>query len=369
MRAELSNLKIDTFASRKDWLASRAASDVIGASEAAMALGVSPYGTPWSLFESKRAPGERKRADVLQRGHRWEPSVLAEYEDESLHRVLTPAEAVGASHGSIVILSNARAPWLRETPDAFAIDRATGALGQVEAKTAVQAHRWSPEHGIVIDRWDDSCAEFVPPHIAIQAYVQLTVSELPWIDICALVPRAMWLALRLVRIERDEATQTALVDALAEWRARHLIAGEPPEVDESAECNRYLARVFPSPKGKAKPSRMASDLEVELMAELGKLRAISAAAEAREKLLSNRLLELAQGEALIVPGHLKGPYGTPQVSAGRRSVDIDALRREAPELVKRHASRGAPSASFKLYRFDQLRAGEPVHDEERDHVG
>ena len=60
-----------TYPDRDAWLTSRRARDVIGASEAAIALGVSPYGTPWALWESKHAPLEGPRGKQLTRGHRW----------------------------------------------------------------------------------------------------------------------------------------------------------------------------------------------------------------------------------------------------------------------------------------------------------
>jgi predicted phage-related endonuclease len=358
-RPELCELAVEHFPTRAAWLASRADRRVIGASEAAMALGVSPYGTAWSLWESKQGPTAEKRGDQLQRGQRWESAVLAEYEDESGREVLTPSTAVQLD-GGIVVLANRRVPWLRETPDAFAIDR-RGELGQVEAKTAVQAHVWSPEPGIVIERWDDAHASLIPPHIAIQGYVQLIVTDLPWVDVCALVPRGRWLTLRYVRLERDVDTQQQLESALTEWRERHLLHGEPPAVDGSEACNHYLARAFPSASGARKPQRGAAPDELARMVELAEVRQQIKALEARADLLRNELLQRAEGHKLTV-GFKTGPYGQTEISAGRLSVDLEGLRREAPELVARHEHRGAPSAAFKLYRFDQIKRALPALD-------
>jgi putative phage-type endonuclease len=355
------NVVIQPWLSRERWLSSRAES--IGASEAAMALGVSPYGTPWRLWELKRAqaPAERGK-DILQRGHRWEPAVLAEYADESGATVLDPGKACGVETGQIVTLARRDLPWLRETPDGFSVDRA-GQLGQVEAKTALRAHEWSPEPGIVIDRWDDAHAEIVPPHYAIQGYVQLIVTGLPWVDLCALVPRYGWLAVRYVRLQRDPETQDQITQALVEWRERHLIAGEPPPLDGSEPCNRYLAKRFPSPSGKEKPTRGATREEIDLLFELAEINARAKADKERHDVLRNLLLERAQGERLSI-GHA---YGQPQNNSGKRLVDLDALREEAPELVAKHERKGAPSASFNLYRFDsKVRAAyAALKDEER----
>lgn len=356
-RPELCELEVEHYPTRPAWLASRAERDVIGASEAAMALGVSPYGTAWALWESKQKPTAEKRGDQLRRGQRWESAVLADYEDESRREVLSPTRAVQLD-GGIVVLANRRLPWLRETPDAFAIDE-HGELGQVEAKTAVQAHVWAPEPGIVIERWDDAYATLIPPHIAIQGYVQLIVTDLPWVDVCALVPRAGWLAVRYVRLERDVDTQGELEGALTDWRARHLLGGEPPAVDGSEACNHYLARTFPSASGKRKPQRGAEPHELERMVELYGLRREIKALEARADLLRNQLLRSAEGHRLTV-GFKSGPYGQTEFSRGRMGVDLEGLRREAPELVARHESRGEPGAAFKLYRFDQIKRALPA---------
>lgn len=345
----LRDLRVEAFADRDAWLASRRAPDTIGASEAAMALGISPWGTGWSLWESKRQPAE-KRSAVLTRGHRWEPAVLAEYGDESGHRVLTPGQACAAESDAICILSRPDLPWLRATPDALAEDAATGELGHVEAKTAMRAHEWAPEPGVVIDSWRDEYAEIVPPYYAVQGYVQLEVSQLPWNDLCALVPRSGWLGVRWVRLMRDVDTQTALVEALAEWRQRHLVEGEPPPIDDSKACNRYLTKRFAT--GKTKPTRTATDEEMALMRELHDTRAAEKSATAKAKALSNDLLARAEGYRLRVPGvGTKAPFGQPQGSAGRTTVDLDGLRAEAPELVKKYERQGQPFASFRLYHF------------------
>ena len=334
-------LVVERFADREKWLGARRVSDVIGASEAAMALGVSPYGTPWALWERKRGARVEQQADVLQRGHRWESAVLAEYADESGSVMVLPFGE------GIVTLSRRDLPWLRESPDGFALDR-QGVLGQVEAKTAMHAHVWSPEPGVVIDRWDDAHADLVPPHYAIQGYVQLAVTGMAWVDLCALVPRGGWLGVRWVRLQRDVETQAQIVDALATWRERHLVQGVAPELDGSAPCNRYLAARFPV--GKAKPARAASEAELALMRRLACLRAQAKAAATESDLIGNALLESAEGHRLLVAG--SPAYGQPQVSAGRTLVDLDGLRAEAPGLVAKHERKSAPSASFNLYRFD-----------------
>jgi predicted phage-related endonuclease len=314
-------LVIQKYASREAWLAARLAPDTAGASDAAVMLGVSPYATPWAFWESKRRTADEKRVDVLTRGHRWESAVLAEYEDESGCQLVSVEQACGAP---IVTIAHPDTPWLRQTPDSFAIDPRLG-LGQPEAKTAMHAHMWSPERGIVIDRWEDRFAELVPAHYAVQGYIQLHSSMLPWVDLCALVLGGGWLQVRWVRLLRDLETQAALVAALTEWRERHLLGGEPPPVDGSDACNHYLART--TPLLEFKPKRVATDDERTMMERLALVRARSKADEAEGELLRNRLVVAANGCRLLV-GHPAGPYGQAQATGGR-------------------------GVSFNLYRFKQ----------------
>lgn len=345
---------VTSYATRAAWLAARSQPDTIGASEAAVALGVSPHGTPWTLWEGKRAPGADAGSEVTQRGNRWESAVLAEYEDASGASCVGPQwiadpNPTGVNLG-VVMLASKRLPWLRQTPDAFARDR-SGELGQVEAKTALRARDWTPEPGLVIESWRDDYAELVPAHYAVQGYVQLIVSGLPWVDLCALVPRGMWLAVRYVRLQRDPETQGALELALTEWRERHLVNGEPPTLDGSDACNRYLAGKFPSAGGKNRPERAATLEEYEVMQKLNAARELEKASKALAAKLRNELLEKAEGLRLRVGG-AQGPYGQPQPTGGGAYVDMDALRAEAPALVTKHTKLKAQGATFRLYRFD-----------------
>lgn len=345
---------IETYPTRAAWLAARHHPTAISASEAAAVLGVHPHLTAWGLWERKRTPTDAGREDeAIQRGHRWEGAVLAEYEDAAGVCVVRPGAAVGRPD-HLVILASRVHPWLRESPDAFAIDPHRQELGHVEAKTAMHRDAWSPEHGVVIERWTEGAEALVPPHYAVQGYVQLEVSGLPWNDLCALVLDGAWLAVRWVRLLRDPETQGQIVEALAAWRSRHLVAGEPPDVDGSRACNRFLARAF-----QARPARLASPDEDAKLRELARLRAEVKAAEGRIDALSNELTAAADGARLLLSDAKGAPYGQPQPSAGRTTVDVARLRADFPEAFAACQRTGEPSVSFRTYRFEK----------DNDHVG
>ena len=338
------------YRTREAWLEARREPGCIGASEAPVILGVSPHERPWDFWERRVGAGSSgQETEPLRRGHRWESAVLAEYEDASGHRVLQPGEHYRRP-GSIVVLSHPEHPWLRQSPDAFATDP-HGGLGQVEAKTALDPRAWSPEHGVVVERWEDGCEDLVPPHYAVQAYVQLEVSGLPWVDLTALVPARGWLEVRWVRLLRDEDTQRSLVEALAAWREQHLVRREPPPVDGSGACSRYLAKNLTVPE--KRPMRVAAFEEAERLRTLAAARAVIRATEDEARRLSAELVALCPGGERLALGEGKGtPYGQPQVQPGRESVDLERLRRDFPEAAAACLRRGEPTAFFATYRFN-----------------
>lgn len=345
-------LTVDFYGDRTSWLAARRDPFSIGASEAAAALGVSPYMDPWAFWELKQGHAEardEREEVVLSRGSRWEPVVLAEYADASGAKIVEPGAHFGRK-GTIVTLSNTAFPWLRESPDAFVIDR-YGVLGHAEAKTAMDRDAWTSERGMVIDRWSDGCENLMPPYYAVQAYVQLAVTDLPWNDVCALVPSNGWLEVRWLRLMRDNDTQDAIVESLGAWREKHLIGGDPPDVDGSSACNRYLARRMNVPQKRA--SRVATPEEAAAMREVAALRAQTKAAEERVKALTNSLVVSAGESVVRISDDKKGPYGQAEPNAGRTTIDSKRLKDEFPDAYAACKRTSAPSVSFATYRFEK----------------
>lgn len=357
----MNDLIVDLYPTRTAWLAARRDPFAIGASEAAAALGVSPYSDPWALWELKWAQRAMNAAGIdesserdfsaLSRGNRWEPVVLAEYAAESEGTIVEPGEHFGRK-GHTVTIANRAFPWLRESPDAFAIDK-YGVLGHVEAKTALDRDAWTRDRGAIVDKWSDGSEELIPPHYAVQAYVQLAVTGLPWNDVCVLVPSGGWLEVRWLRLMRDEETQGQIVEALTAWRERHLIGGEPPSVDGSQACNRYLARRFKAVD--ERPRRVATPDEAEKLRELAALRATVKAAEERVGLLTNELVVSADGHRVALADAKGAPFGQTQSTGGRTTIDSKKLQASFPDAYAACLRTGAPSVTFATYGFDKAR--------------
>lgn len=334
---------VDLYVDRAAWLAGRNDPTAIGASEVAACLGVHPQIDAWQLYDRK-VNGVARFDDsaVLGRGQRWEPVVLAEYADASGNRIQEPGAYFGKP-GHLVTLANDAFPWLRSSPDAFAWQG--DVLGHVEAKTSMHRDGWSPDAGIVVDAWSDEVAALVPAHYAVQAYAQLAASGLLWNDVCALVPDGGWLAVRWVRIMRDMSTQGQIVEAVGEWRDRHLVAKEPPPIDGTESCNRWLARSF-----QKRAQRPASVDERASIERLASLRASMKKTKGEVKELTNALVSVCDGNRLTFGG--KGtPCGQPQLTKGRSTIDSKALAEKFPEAHAACLRVGTPTVSFKTYGF------------------
>ena len=143
-------------APEREWTAWR--SRGIGASEVAGILGISPWQTPYSVWQSKTnggSSGSGGNQEAMRWGQLLEHAILAELERRlDLH---VAGEQTWCTHRS--------RPWAIATVDAFFGESAefaiADALGVVEVKTTSEP------------RWDD-----VPAHYQAQVQWQLEVTDL-----------------------------------------------------------------------------------------------------------------------------------------------------------------------------------------------
>lgn len=332
-------MRIHSFPDRAAWLAGRAADPTtISATEATQILGLSPYGGPWDLFAKKRGllPAEPESAQQT-RGHRWERRVLEDYSEASGTVLVDPVPRPG-----LAILESEKAPWLRCSPDSFG---RSGSIGGVEAKTDSHTSRWTPEAGTMIERWEDGCEALVPPAYAVQVYLSLEISGFDWWDLCALVPASRWVEVRWVRILRDRNTQGDLVEALRQWREKHLVRGEPPEITGDASCNLWLSTPIANPR----PERLATESEAREIARYHQIGQEIKSLETDRDTLKNRLIASAGGHRLKLGMDKGDPYAQPQYQSGRNSIDTEKLCSEFPAAFEACLKKGQPFTTFNYY--------------------
>lgn len=243
------------------------ADGMLGASDAAAALGLDPYTAPITVWRRLRGlEVDDTKPDFVREAAEWgsalEPIVRGKYALTSGMAVLVPT--------SSVVMDG----WLRCTPDGFAIRptktddhlveagqvyewnnaadrterltwqdrailhaRAAGELGLYEGKTASLYKR---------DEW----AVGVPAVYEIQCRVQMAVTKLPWCDVRCLVGGQTYVA--PVRLERDAALEDRiLTDLRAFWGL--VQSGTEPGPDHTKAFAAHVSE-------KMRPSKVSLDV-------------------------------------------------------------------------------------------------------------
>lgn len=220
---------------RDAWLEERRTG--IGASDAAIILGISKWKSPLQLFAEKAGladiPEDEK--DYLSWGHRLEPVIAGAYQDETDRLTLDP--------GDFAIERSADVPFMLATIDRFIVgwpmDRprpeyapegssAGPARGVLELKTANAFRR---------EEWKDE----PPLAYQIQLQHQLAVTGLQWGSIAVLIGGQQFLW-------TDIARNQPFIDALiaAEERFwRRVQTKEAPEPDSSQSATKILHALYP----------------------------------------------------------------------------------------------------------------------------
>lgn len=320
--------RVELFDTREGWEAGRRAGEFrIGASVVGSILT-----RPWEAFEELTGQAPEPDAATLRtfaRGHRWERYIVEEYAAAREVPTLPAAEALGAPAGSLVIVRHPTEAWACSSPDAITADPTEGP-GLVECKTDAGGQGWA-EADCELRTVNDYHEAIAPAGYLTQAYWQLLTTGLPFVDLVCLLPRY---ALRVVRVWADPDTQAEILDAVADFRARHLLPGEPPPVDGSGACKRLLTKRFP---GVGKERRPATSEEAALVLKYADAKAREKAAKEEADALRNQIaaslgdtygLEVAGGSALLIP------------MKGRRTVPLTELEKAAPELFATLVARG-----------------------------
>ena len=304
-RPALKLVKTQTL-SRDDWLAVRRTG--IGSSDAAAAVGLSPYVSPIELWLDKTGRTEGMPApDDTNSPAAWgtllEPIVAAVYTRVTGNRV----RKINA------VLRHPTIPWMLAN-----IDREVVGAGDVqilECKTA-------GEHGARL--WRDR----VPEYVELQVQHQLAVTGKTAAHVAVLLCGQ---ALEVFRIERDDALIARLIK-LEERFWRYVETDTPPPADGSESADRALRHLYPGNGGTVDftDDRRLSSVFADLVAVRTEIEARQAI-EAQLK----QTIQQAMGEAT------RAVFETGSVSFKRSrdssTVDLKRLLAEHPEFEMKYA--------------------------------
>lgn len=177
----------------------------IGASEAPVVVGLSPWKTPLQLWRDKRGLSDKGRATIAQRAGLALESIVIEELEEKIGRQVTQRQ---------VQFFDTTHNWRWATVDGIAGDHL------VEAKTSSSK-----------DGWGEEGTDQIPPYYAVQvqhalACVGLEVAYVPVLfgtrDFC------------VYEIARDEAIIKAITTAEAEFM-RRIAQNDPPPISDASD--------------------------------------------------------------------------------------------------------------------------------------
>lgn len=296
---------------RDDWLAIR--KQGIGSSDAAAAVGLSPYQSPLELWMIKTGrDSELPKIDPKDEttpvywGSLLEPIVAAHYTRRTGNKV--------RRINAVLQHPDPDKAWMLANIDREVIG--AGDVQVLECKTA-------GEFGARL--WRDG----VPDYVVCQVQHQLAVTGKAAADVCVLICGQ---EIQVFRIQRDDALIGRLVELERQfWK--FVETDTPPPVDGSDSADRALRCLYPNDSGNTLDFSSDRDLS-SAFADLVAIRRDIAEREKIEALLKQKIQQ-QMGDAS------RAVFETGSVTWKRSKdgvgIDIDQLLKAFPDLSSRYA--------------------------------
>lgn len=284
----------------------------VGASEAAMALGLSPFGGPGALQARKLgAPETDGPSWAMQLGTIFEAAIA----DAARQR---EGWSVRGWHRSV--WHPAGIPMFA-TPDYSIVGLGAG----LEIKKSEQGEQWG----------DDGDPAGVPVHVVVQVQAQMA---------CIPSWSRVWVAvllygrdLRLYPVDRNPVQIAYMEQALADWWQRHIVERVPVEPDGSEGSAAAIRALYPRP---TEEPRVATPEEELLALEVIEAAALKAEAEQRHELARQRLSAAIGPAAAVVGTTWKATLALQRGRVDWKSAAMAAgVTEEAAEGFRGEASR------------------------------
>ena len=289
--------------SYQDWLMVRRSG--IGGSDAAAALGLSPWKSALELWQEKVSGQSQphKENEAMIWGRIMEPVITREFVRRTGLTVIPMRSMLQATNW----------PWMLADLDGLVEDPQRG-TGVFEVKTA---------SAFKMSEWDDNRC---PDAYQLQVQHYLEVTGLSYAVIVVLIGgnKLQW-----ITVDRDDELIASLVQ-LEKRFWQHVLTQSPPPVDGSTACAEMLARKYPS-SSNAAPLILPVDADSWIQDYLTSKAEEESAAE-RKRLAENKLKEvIGNHEKAISPGGYQATWKTAQSSR----IDSTRLKKEEPALFEK----------------------------------
>jgi putative phage-type endonuclease len=285
----------------------------IGGSDVAAIMGLSPWKTPYRVYQEKRKEVDDWQGnDATDWGKRMEPAIRQWYSDSTGRCVRLPGK----------ILYHAKHPYMLASLDGFTDD---GRI--VEIKTARSGKDWG-EPGTAA----------IPDYYAIQVHHYMIVTGFEVADVAVSIGGSLP---ELYEVPADKEIQEMIIEACAKFWEK-VVSGNPPEPTTYADAVQRFG------KKKAEGAVSATHGDFLNYVELKEVREQISQLEAREESLKGKLI-LSLGETGDLLIHDDGtPLVSYKLANGRKSFDAKSLEKEMPEIYQKYLKQGEPSRRFLL---------------------
>jgi putative phage-type endonuclease len=189
----------------------------IGASESPCLVGLSPFGTPITVWCSKHGIDLEDETDAMKLGNYLEEGIAQMYSNDT-GRVL----------GQFGTIRHREFPWMMCTPD-------RAVFGE---RRIVQIKLVGP---FMASHWDNG----IPAYVEIQVQHEMEVCD---VDVCDVAVCIGGTDYKCMPVERDRELGMNLVTICKAFWDNHVLTGEMPEVDGTEASSRALKALYKKPK-------------------------------------------------------------------------------------------------------------------------
>lgn len=300
--------------SQIDWLKERQKG--IGGSDVAAILGMSPWRTPYQVWEEKTTPidetAEEDDRPALYWGRVLEAPIRQAYADKTGRTVTKPAEAFVSS----------KYPFMRANLDGIADDGRV-----VEFKTSSKS-----------DGWGEVGTDEIPDYYMTQVQHYLAVTGVKTADVAVLIGGNDF---RIYTVEADEELQALLIERESEFWAL-VESRTPPDLTSTKDA----ARRYRVATAKKAVEATTGDV-VDAWTKLCAIKEQKSLLDAKEKTYQLRIMEFMQDAvSLKRDGKTIASWSAP---SSRKTINSKKLKEEFLDVYKACTTESAPSRAFRIY--------------------
>ena len=302
----------------------------IGGSDIAAILGLSPYKTPFQLWQEKTGrfepsfgPEQEERMhwgnvleDVVARHYATQRGCKVQRINTQMHHPRWPVIIGNVDRVRVRVQEGSRARWDAEA------GRVLGADAVLEVKTA-SAFAAQDE-----DNWGEAGTDQVPQHYWMQVQHYLGISGLPVADLAVLFGGQQF---RTYTIAADVALQNDIFAQAADWWQRHVVADLPP--DPTTEAEARLAW-----KAHRNGTSVVADIKVaQAVQQLREVKGQLKALEEQEQTLRDTVCcAFGEAEILLWQGQKLATWKANKPSQKTDWPAVAAALGASPELIAIH---------------------------------